>query len=81
MKEWLGLKAISKEYADLSERTLRKYLGDPVHPLPARVIGGKLLVARSDLDAWLRSFPRDREGVDRLVDEIIAEIQTGGNHG
>ena len=52
MKEWLALKTIPKEYVDLSERKLREFLGHPTHPLPARLVGGKWLVARSDLDAW-----------------------------
>lgn len=74
-KEWLSLKSIHKEYADISERKLREFLGHPIHPLPARLVGGKWLVSRSDLDTWLRSFPRAGENIDRLVDEVIADLR------
>jgi hypothetical protein len=79
MKEWLSLKSIQAEYADLSERTLRGYLGHPTHPLPARLIGGKLLVARKDLEQWFRSFPGAREHLDRMVDELIEGITNDPN--
>jgi hypothetical protein len=75
MKEWLSLKSIPQAYVDLSERTLRSYLGHPTHPLPARLVGGKWLVARSDLEAWLRSFPKAGEQLDKIVDEILEGVK------
>jgi hypothetical protein len=80
MKEWLSLKSISNEYADIGERKLREFLGHSTHPLPARLVGGKLLVARVDLEQWLRSFPQAREAIDRVVEEIMAEMHPGGHY-
>ena len=76
MKEWMSLKTLTEDYADLSERKLREFLGHPTHPLPARLIGGKWLVARSDVDAWLRGFPKAGEDVDRLVDSIMKGMKS-----
>jgi hypothetical protein len=79
MKQWMSLTTIPKEYADLSERKLREFLSHPTHPLPARFVGGKWLIARDDFDAWVRSFPRAGEDVDQIVKEVLDEIQ-GANH-
>lgn len=74
MKEWMSLKTVAREYADLSERTLRGYLGHPTHPLPARLVRGKWLIARGDMDVWVRSFPRAGEDLDQIVEEIVTEF-------
>jgi hypothetical protein len=81
MKQWLSLQTIAKEYADLGERTLRQFLSHPTHPLPARLVGGKWLIAREDFDAWARSFPRASEDIDRLVDEVLSDVTKGVKHG
>jgi hypothetical protein len=78
MNGWLDLKH-GAEYTSLSVRTLRRYIGDPDHPLPVRLVGGKWLLAQADLDTWVRSFPRAGEDVDRLVDAVFEEWK-GGNH-
>ncbi len=80
MKQWLSLRTITKEYADLSQRKLRDFLNHPTHPLPARLVGGKWLVCREDLDEWLRSFPRAGEDVDRMVSEVLDGLE-GVKHG
>ena len=74
MKEWMSLKTAAKEYADIGERKLRECLGHPTHPLPARLVHGKWLISRQDMDTWFRSFPRAGEKLDRLVDDIIADL-------
>lgn len=57
--EWLGLRQII-QYASISERTVRKWIHLTVDPLPAVRVRGKILVRRSEFDAWLlrRSVPR-----------------------
>ena len=40
-------------YSSLSRRTLQNLLGDPLDPLPSYRVGGKLLVRRSEFDAWM----------------------------
>jgi len=43
-------------YSGLSKRTLQSYLHHPVHPLPYYQIERKILVKRSDFDAWAKQF-------------------------
>jgi excisionase family DNA binding protein len=58
-------------YAGLSVRTLRGYLQDPVGPLPHYRVGGRILVRRSDYDAWVRRF---RSNVAAVADQILNEV-------
>lgn len=48
---FLSLKALAG-YSGLSVRKLRQHLEDPAHPLPCYRIGGKIVVRRSEYDAW-----------------------------
>jgi excisionase family DNA binding protein len=68
---YLPLVELSK-YAGLSVRTLRGYLSDRTRPLPHYRVGGKLLVKRSEFDAWMATF-RDQavSTVDALVDDVL----------
>jgi hypothetical protein len=52
---YLPLKQLSA-YGGLSVRTLRGYLTHALHPLPHFRIGGRVLVRRSDYDAWAARF-------------------------
>jgi len=74
MPGWLDL-AHAAEYSCLSVRTLRRYLGHSAHPLPARLVGGKWLLAQHDLDRWLQGFPRNGEAVDQVVTAILKDLQ------
>jgi hypothetical protein len=74
MSGWFDLKRAAA-YTSLSVRKLQDYLKDPLRPLPARLVGGKWLIAQDDLDGWLRSFPRAGEDLDRLVDEVMEEFK------
>jgi hypothetical protein len=68
---YLSLKQVSA-YGGLSVRTLRGYLTHAVHPLPHFRIGGRVLVRRSDYDAWAARFrvvPAER--VTDLVDGLL----------
>ncbi len=80
MSSWLDLKGAA-EYCALSVRTLRRYLGDPHHPLPVRLVGGKWLSHPGDLDRWIQSFPAGREEIDQLVEELMSEVKKGPNDG
>jgi hypothetical protein len=64
-------------YSGLCERTLRGHLVDPVRPLPHFRIGGKILVRRSDFDAWAGQFRivRQAADVDALVDDVVAGLR------
>ena len=67
---YLPLRALSV-YAGLSVRTLRGYLSHPARPLPHYRVGSKVLVKRSEFDAWVSGF---REDVAPRVDAIVAEM-------
>jgi hypothetical protein len=70
---YLPLKALA-QYSGLSVRTLRSYLSRSSHPLPHFRIGGKILVKRSEYDAWAGQF---RATAIDCVDAIVAETLRG----
>jgi hypothetical protein len=86
---WLSLEALS-QYSGLSVRSLRSHLADPHNPLPCyrmrephviptrtgrrRTVSGKILVRRSEFDAWMQRFKYTPD-LDRLVDEVVAEFR------
>ena len=68
---FLALRALAG-YSGLSVRKLRDCLDDPEHPLPAYQVGGKLLVRRSQFDAWIEAYRRrPRVDVDRIVADVL----------
>lgn len=73
MDGYLPLKALA-QYSGLSVRTLRTYLMSPSHPLPYFRIGGKIVVKRSEYDAWVDRF---RVVATNTVDVIVAETLRG----
>ena len=80
MAEWMDLKAVQR-YACVSERTLREWLHRAIKPLPAVRVGTKILIRRSDFDAWLETHPLvPAESIDisSTVNEIISEL--AGTH-
>lgn len=70
---YLPLKALAA-YSGISVRTLRGYLTNPSHALPHYRIGGKILVRRSDYDAWARGF---QVRSDSSLDSIVADALKG----
>lgn len=86
---WLSLEALSK-YSGLSVRSLRAYLADPLNPIPhfrmkephvietkagkRQTVTGKILVRRSDFDAWMQRFKYTPD-LARLVDEVVAAVR------
>ncbi|HYT73516.1 MAG TPA: helix-turn-helix domain-containing protein [Vicinamibacterales bacterium] len=73
---YLPLKALSS-YAGLSVRTLRGYLTDRTRPLTHFRVGGKILVRRSDFDAWVSQFRVScaSTSVDALVDDVVGAMR------
>jgi excisionase family DNA binding protein len=76
-REWLGLRELTL-YASISERTLRSWLHRPLDPLPGVQVGGKILIRRSQFDAWLEQH-RVRQissvDVDDIVEELVGEFR------
>jgi excisionase family DNA binding protein len=71
---FLSLKALAA-YSGLSVRKLRDCLDDPRHPLPHYRVGGKILVRRSEFDAWIATYRRVGDtAVDRIVAAVMAEL-------
>lgn len=52
LDSYLDLRALSG-YTSLSRRTLQALVNDAHDPLPSYRVGGKVLVRRSECDAWL----------------------------
>jgi lambda repressor-like predicted transcriptional regulator len=61
-------------YAGLSVRTLRNCLKHLSYPLPCYRIGGKVLVRKSDYDAWAARF---RAAPSSRVDAIVSDVIRG----
>ena len=78
-RQWLGLKELT-QYADLSERTIRSWIYSAVDPLPAVKVCGKVLVRKSDFDAYLQ-----RHRIKRLeeinLDATVQDAIRGVAHG
>jgi excisionase family DNA binding protein len=70
---YLPLKMLAS-YSGLSVRTLRNYLAHRSRPLPHFRVGGKILVRRSDFDAWIRAFRIESAST---VDAIVADVLAG----
>lgn len=68
---YLPLTALA-EYAGLSVRTLRGYLASRTRPLSYYRVGGKILVRRSDFDAWAAQFRVTVPAV--VMDTIVEEL-------
>lgn len=71
---YLPLKALAG-YSGLSLRTLRGYLAHPSRQLPHYRVGAKVLVKRSEFDAWIAAFKTSGEsGVDAIVADVLSGL-------
>jgi hypothetical protein len=71
---YLSLRALAV-YSGCSVRWLRDRRADPHHPLPSYHPEGKVLVRRSDFDAWMARYRQvGRPAVQRVVDEVLARL-------
>jgi Helix-turn-helix domain len=73
---YLGIKALAA-YSGCSVRWLRDQLTAGLHPLPCyRLPGGKILVRRSEFDAWLARYRHvGSPNVARVVDDVLAGLR------
>ena len=71
--QYLDLKALA-EYSSLSVRTLRDYLADPEDPLPGYCIKRKILVKRSEFDAWIGRHRTRHNDLSDMVNDIVKDI-------
>jgi excisionase family DNA binding protein len=83
-ERFLSLRELA-EYAGLSVRTLRGLVHRTIAPLPHYQIAGKILVRRSEFDAWMHQYRRSLERPDkgeqlnRVVDEILDSLTPLGS--
>ena len=70
---YLSLRALAV-YSGLSVRTLRGHLVHAAYPLPHYRIGGKILIRRSEYDAWAARF---RANVAPVVDQVVDDVMRG----
>jgi hypothetical protein len=60
-------------YSGLSTRTLRRFLHDPKRPLPHYQVDGRIVVQRSEYDAWVRQFHQTGETSEDLIARDLLE--------
>jgi excisionase family DNA binding protein len=71
---FLPLKPLAA-YSGLSVRKLRDLIADPTHPLPCFRVGGKILVRRSEFDAWIAAYRHHPAAdVDRIVSDVLRTL-------
>ena len=73
---WLSLRELT-EYASVSERTLRQWLHRSTDALPAVRVDGKILVRKSEFDAWLerhRIQPDAPIDVDGIANAVLRDM-------
>ena len=69
---YMPLKALAA-YAQVSERQLRRWLDDPVDPLPSYRNGKIVLVRVSEFDRWFARYRRvspDRAPIERVIRSV-----------
>jgi excisionase family DNA binding protein len=73
---YLSLRALGV-YSGLSNRTLREYLHDRVHPLSFYKVGGKIVVNRKEFNQWMTQFRRVTAAVDvgAIVDDVMRSLR------
>ena len=72
---YLGLRALAG-YSGMSVRWLRAQLEELQHPLPHYKLAGKILVRRSEYDAWILVYRRaGRQDVTAIVNEVLRDLR------
>jgi hypothetical protein len=73
---YLSVRSLAR-YSDLSIRTLRTYLAHPTRPIPHFKMQGKILVKRSEFDAWMLAFrsASNHSASENLADELFEAVR------
>jgi excisionase family DNA binding protein len=69
--QYFDLKGLST-YSALKVPTLREYIKEG--KLPAFKVKGKLLIKRSEFDAWLEKY-RVKDRIDSIVNEVMSDLK------
>lgn len=70
MTEYLSLRALAG-YSGLSLSTIRRRMADPFNPIPTHRVGRRVLVRRTEFDAWLDA---QRRNTRATIDEKLADL-------
>jgi hypothetical protein len=71
--KYLDLLQLSS-YCSLSVRTLRGYTSDLSDPLPSYMIRKKILVRKSEFDAWIKKYRVSQNNLADIVDEVLVDV-------
>ena len=72
--EYFDLRGLS-QYTSLSVRTLRDYLADASDPIPSYCVKKKILIKKSEFDAWLKKYRVNTNKISRIVDEVLNDFK------
>jgi excisionase family DNA binding protein len=62
------------QYSRLGQSTLRKYIR--LKGLPAYKVGGKVIVKRSEFDAWMKGFRLNREAnINTIANDVLKSVR------
>ena len=70
---YLDLKELS-EYSSMSVSALRGYINDSRDPIPSFTLKRKILIKKSEFEAWMERHRSDAGKVDRIVDEVLRDF-------
>jgi hypothetical protein len=79
VQEWFGLRELSC-YSGLSNRTLRSWIRLIDDPLPAVCIRRKILVRRSEFNAWMerhRFNSLTNTQISNIIDDVLESVTYG----
>ena len=63
-------------YCDLAVSTLRDYLRHGRNPIPYFKVKGKILVRKTEFDAWLEGFRANRKvDLNAIADEVVESLK------
>jgi excisionase family DNA binding protein len=71
--KYLSIRALA-EYSGLSLRTLQKHLTSAEHSLPCYRIGRRVLVKRSEFDAWMLEWRQAYSEAEQMVRRAMREV-------
>jgi hypothetical protein len=70
---YLSIRALAS-YSSLSGRLLRGFLTATDHPLPHFRVRGRVLVKRSDFDAWIQVFRHEGSDPEAIAERILTSL-------
>ena len=76
MKRYVNIKQLTNTIG-LSPRTIRKWIVNPVNPIPCFRVGGKLLFEESEMTTWLEGHRIKTIDIEAMADELLTSFTKG----